>query len=434
MDLNIINNSLDETVDFLIELIKIDTQEANPLHECPFGKGPKIALDKTLNYCKDLGFRTKNIDNYIGYAEIGEGDELIGIPMHLDIVPPGEGWSVDPFGGEIIDGVIYGRGVIDNKGAVSMLIHVLKNISESYEKINKRVRLLFGTNEETGMNCIKHYIEVGEEIPKIGFTPDAMYPVVNGEKGRVHIKITRDISIDPKQPYLLLDGGIKENVVPSNCNARIIKENIIEFNEIGISSHGSSPEKGENAISKLLKKLYSQDAQFQFKDQIQLIEKYLGRDFHGNELGINKPDNIFKNTTLNLGILKVTDSQITCELDIRYGLNIELDEIVESINKVFHKPWNVDVLSHKNLHYVDSNDPTLKKLLESYEEVTGEKGYTIAMGGGTYASYFDNMIAFGPKFMEYKTGGHGVDERVPIEHIKKNMEIYTVAIIKLLDL
>ena len=72
--------------------------------------------------------------------------------------------------------------------------------------------------------------------------------------------------------------------------------------------------------------------------------------------------------------------------------------------------------------------------MKSYEEVTGEEGYTIAMGGGTYASYFDNMVAFGPKFMEYKTGGHGVDERVPIEHIKKNMKIYTVAILKLLDL
>ena len=417
-----VDNSLDITVEFLKELIKIDTQQGKPISQCPFGVGPKKALEKTLDYCASLGFNVKNIDNYIGYAEIGEGEKLIGIPMHLDIVPPGDGWSVEPFSGIVIDNIIYGRGAIDNKGAVSMLIHVLKNIEDTYPIINKRIRLIFGTNEETGMECIKYYLDKGEEIPSMGFTPDAIYPVVNGEKGRVHIKIEKDIKIDKSKPYIIARGGTKENVVPSNCTAKIINGIISEFTTKGVASHASNPEKGENAISKMLIKIVEDNIDFQYRDDIELLLKYLCSDYYGDALGINQYDDVFKNTTLNLGILEVNEEKIICELDIRYGKNINLNNILDRFKKVFCNDWNIKIISHKDLHYVDESNLVLKKLLEAYEEVTDEKGYTI------------DMVAFGPKFLTYKTGGHGADERVPIEHIRKNMEIYTLALIKLLEL
>lgn len=435
MDINkSIDNSLDRTVEFLKELIKIDTQQGEPISQCPFGIGPKKALEKTLDYCFSLGFSIKNIDNYIGYAEIGEGEELIGIPMHLDIVPAGNGWSVDPFSGTIIDNIIYGRGAIDNKGAVSMLIHVLKNIKDAYPIINKRIRLIFGTNEETGMECIKYYLDKGEEIPSMGFTPDAMYPVVNGEKGRVHIKVEKDIKIDKSKPYIKVSGGTKENVVPSHCTAKIINGVISEFTTKGVAAHASNPEKGENAISKMLIKIVQDSMNFQYKDDVELILKYICSDYYGDALGINQYDEVFKNTTLNLGILEINEEKVSCELDIRYGKNIDLNNILDRLKNTFCNDWEIKIVSHKDLHYVDESNLVLKKLLEAYEEVTDERGYTIAMGGGTYASWFKDMVAFGPKFLDYKTGGHGADERVPIEHIRKNMEIYTVALIKLLEL
>ncbi|ALP02273.1 M20 family metallopeptidase [Clostridioides difficile] len=429
-----VDNSLNRTIEFLKELIKIDSQQGEPISQCPFGIGPKKSLDKTLDYCASLGFSVKNIDNYIGYAEIGEGEELIGIPMHLDIVPPGEGWSVDPFSGAVIDNIIYGRGVIDNKGAVSMLIHVLKNIEDMYPTINKRIRLIFGTNEETGMKCIKYYLDKGEEIPSMGFTPDAMYPVVNGEKGRVHIRIEKEIKIDKSKPYILVRGGTKENVVPSHCTAKIINGIISELTTKGVAVHASNPEKGENAISKMVIKIVEDNMDFQHREDIELVSKYLCSDYYGDALGINQYDEVFKNTTLNLGILKVNEEKIVCELDIRYGKNIVLNNIIDRFKKVFCNGWKIEVIAHKDLHYVDESNLVLKKLLEAYEEVTDENGYTIAMGGGTYASWFKDMVAFGPKFLAYKTGGHGVDERVPINHIRKNMEIYTLALIKLLEL
>lgn len=336
MDINrSVDNSLNRTIEFLKELIKIDSQQGEPISQCPFGIGPKKSLDKTLDYCASLGFSVKNIDNYIGYAEIGEGEELIGIPMHLDIVPPGEGWSVDPFSGAVIDNIIYGRGVIDNKGAVSMLIHVLKNIEDMYPTINKRIRLIFGTNEETGMECIKYYLDKGEEIPSMGFTPDAMYPVVNGEKGRVHIRIEKEIKIDKSKPYIIVGGGTKENVVPSHCTAKIINGIISELTTKGVAVHASNPEKGENAISKMVIKIVEDNMDFQHREDIELVSKYLCSDYYGDALGINQYDEVFKNTTLNLGILKVNEEKIVCELDIRYGKNIALNNIIDRFKKVF---------------------------------------------------------------------------------------------------
>lgn len=453
-----VENSIDTTIDFLQKLIQIDTQQGEASIGCPFGDGPKKALEMTLNYCEELGFRVKNIDNYIGFAEIGEGEELIGIPMHLDVVSPGKGWTVEPFGGDIIGKNIYGRGAIDNKGSIAMLIHVLNNI-KYYFQLNKRVRLIFGTNEESGMKCIKYYLDKKQDIPTIGFTPDAMYPLVNGEKGRLHLKINKKLYVEKESCFIILNGGTSANIVPSECKARIynitteeekniikaLEEKNVEVNvEInkndiilttnGISSHGSTPEKGENAICKLLLYLIEDNIGIQNIDDIRRICKYLASDYNGKELGIYTEDSVFKKSTVNLGIIKISEDDITVELDIRYGLNTNKEQIVKKIKEKFNNDWIVEIIEYKKLHYVEENNEVIKKLLNAYKSITGENGYCLTMGGGTYASFFDNMVAFGPKFINYKTGGHGVDERIPIDHIKINMGIYTKALLNLLDI
>lgn len=449
--------SIDEVVTLLQKLIRIDSQQRAIEDGCPFGKGAKEALDITLDYCRKLGFRTKNIDNYAGWAEVGEGKELIGIPLHLDIVPEGNGWSVDPFGGEIIDGVIYGRGAVDNKGPAAMLIHVVNNIKEEFTDLEKRIRLIFGTNEESGMECIKYYLKSGEEVPTSGFTPDAKYPLVNGEKGRLHILIKKRINTDTKRCYVKLNGGTRANMVPSECSAKIynvkpeeiekvkglelenkklavdISGNGLVISAMGKAAHASSPENGENAISKMLAVLSALNMHIQNVKDIISIYNLVGKDYNGKALGIYAEDDIFKMSTVNLGTLYIDEKEIAVELDIRHGMNINSTGIITGIENKFGQEWEVSVLDIKDIHYVKEDAAVIKKLLKAYEEVTGEKGCCITMGGGTYASLFDNMVAFGPKFIGYRTGGHGIDERIPIAHIKTNMEIYTKAILNLLE-
>ncbi|MCG0276560.1 MAG: Sapep family Mn(2+)-dependent dipeptidase, partial [Thermosediminibacteraceae bacterium] len=164
------------------EIIKIRSVEDAPAPGKPFGEGVARALEYALDLSRSFGFRTKNLDNYIGWAEWGEGAEMVGILVHLDVVPEGSGWTYPPFGGEIHDGKIYGRGAVDNKGPAMAALYALKTLKDAGVKFKRRVRVIFGTNEESGMKCIKYYLEHDEE-PTMAFSPDAEYPIINGEKG-----------------------------------------------------------------------------------------------------------------------------------------------------------------------------------------------------------------------------------------------------------
>ena len=187
----IIENEFKNIIKDLSTLISIKTIENIGENGTPFGSENKKALEFIIEKAKEFGIKYKNLDDYLCWLEIGKGNEMIGIPVHLDVVPEGEGWETEPFKLEEKDGYFYGRGVVDNKGPAIMMLYILKFLKEN-EKLHKRVRVIFGTNEETGMKCIKYYLDKKEEVPIMGFTPDALYPVVIGEKGRLHIKIFKN--------------------------------------------------------------------------------------------------------------------------------------------------------------------------------------------------------------------------------------------------
>lgn len=166
----------------LSEAIKIRSVQEEAKPGMPFGEGPAKCLDYMLKVCEDMGFRTKNVDNYMGWAEIGEGDEMVAILGHLDVVPEGKGWDKDPYSGEIDDTNVYGRGAMDDKGPAIAALYGMKAIVDAGLPLKRRIRILFGTNEETGAADMDYYLEKGGEVPVCGFTPDAEYPLINGEK------------------------------------------------------------------------------------------------------------------------------------------------------------------------------------------------------------------------------------------------------------
>lgn len=190
--MNIISNKIDELKEDLlsdiIDIVKIPSVKGESENGFPFGEKVGEALNKALEISEKLGFKVRNLDNYIGYAEHGDSDDYVCVIGHVDVVHEGDGWKHQPYKGEETNGRIYGRGVLDNKGPIMSALYGLYAIKELNLKLDKSVRIIFGTNEESGFEDIPYYLEK-EKAPIMGFTPDCKYPVVYGERGRAIIKI-----------------------------------------------------------------------------------------------------------------------------------------------------------------------------------------------------------------------------------------------------
>lgn len=178
-----------EMIDTIIRMVQIDSVEGEAEPDAPFGRGVKTALDAALDLAGDMGFPTVNVDNYMGYASYGEGEDYVCAVGHLDVVPTGTGWKQPPFSGYLKDGVIYSRGVLDNKGPIFSCLYALYALKELGIVPDRQVRIIFGCDEETGFEDLKYYLSK-EKPPVMGFTPDCKYPVVYAERGRALVEIT----------------------------------------------------------------------------------------------------------------------------------------------------------------------------------------------------------------------------------------------------
>lgn len=179
----------EQMISDILEVVEINSVESAPEPGMPFGRGVNDCLLRALNIASKLGFQTKNLDGYAGYAQLGEGSDYIGVIGHLDVVEAGDGWIEPPFSGYNSGEKIYSRGILDNKGPIMSCLYALYACKECGIKFNKPIRIIFGTNEETGMKDIDYYL-ANENPPIMGWTPDCKYPVVYGERGRAKFKVS----------------------------------------------------------------------------------------------------------------------------------------------------------------------------------------------------------------------------------------------------
>lgn len=465
------NDSVDLIKNDLImttqELVQIKSVQDKPVEDGPFGEGVKSCLIRTLEICKEMGFNTKNIDGYAGYAEWGKGDELIGILVHLDVVPEGSGWTYPPFSGQIVEDKIYGRGTSDNKGPAVSVIYALKILKESMKDFNKRVRIIFGCNEESGWGGINYYIK-NEEIPDYGFTPDGLFPIINSEKGIMRINLLTEFDVDDKKNspirIVKLKGGVAPNMVPDYCECEIEfkpdfrdkfntiinqyiseKDISIKLDEVknkctikstGVAVASSIPEKGKNAISQLLGIIYkiNSDNQSSQEKFIKFIVDNIGKQVNGENMGIKMEDDVSGPLTLNIGIAEIDSKQGKIILDIRYPVKKSEEEIVELI-KIKIKNTNIKIEKGdcKAPLFIPKDHFLIKILSQVYEEVTGDKAELLSIGGGTYARALDNCVAFGGLFPGREILAHRKDEYIYIEDLIKMTKIYIPAIKALVE-
>ncbi|MGB5823482.1 MAG: dipeptidase PepV [Proteocatella sp.] len=417
--------------------------EATP--SAPFGEGPKEALINALSQAEKLGLKTKNIDNKVGYAEIGDGEEMVAILGHLDIVPLGEGWEHDPLAGEIHNGVMHGRGVSDDKGPTIGAIYALKAIKDLELNHNKRIRVIFGTDEESGSQCVAHYINSGEEMPVAGFTPDADFPIINAEKGTVALTLKKTLKNNVNYDLVKLTGGTAKNVVMPSVNIEIetaLNLNIagkaqtgnIVCEVFGKSAHASTPEKGENALLKLFNDLKDASLEGDLKDFMDFINKEINLETNGETLGINCSDEESGELTLNLGLVSYENQTISVTVDIRYPVTKSPDPIEKIIIEKASK-FGVEVCDVKKGKplFVPKESELISKLSRVYEAQTGNKAQLIGIGGGTYAKAFPNMVAFGPAFPGEDHVIHQPNERISVESLIKGIKISAAAILELAE-
>ncbi|MEI6100418.1 MAG: dipeptidase PepV [Eubacteriales bacterium] len=438
-------------------LMAIESVKDEPQVNMPYGKGVFDALLYMLNLSEKLDFDSVNLFSHLGYVEYGEGDEQFAILTHLDVVPAGENWTVKPFACTVKDGRIYGRGAVDNKGPAVAALFALYAIKENCKSLNKKVRLIFGCDEESGWSDMKFYREMEPAEPIYAISPDADFPIINAEKGLLHLAIRKPMGeIQPGGIALVsIKSGTRVNVVPNfaECVLRGQPDSIVKavslynsaskypfkaekkgddtiLSSYGLAAHGSKPQNGYNALAYLISFLNTLPLhKSSMTDLVYAVGSHINTDCFGERLQIACEDFSGK-LTLNLGAMKMENGMLSALVDIRYPVHADRAFILDKITKAF-SGCTIDEMHTMPPHYVNEDSEFIQKLKESYEEIMQEKAECISIGGATYARVFKNSVAFGPTFPGEEGTEHQPDESISIESLIRSGDIIANAILRL---
>ena len=440
----------------LAEMIKIPSKlEGYDNPEYPFGKNIDNALNAFLKIGEKLGFKTKNIDKHCRYIEFGEGEEMVGIVGHLDVVPEGEGWTYPPYELTIKDGNVYGRGTIDDKGPMMAALYAMKAVMEKAE-VHKRVRLIIGLNEENDWRGIEYYKE-HEELPTVGFSPDADFPCIYSEKALLTVYTEEDYT---ENPIIKIKGidckNNRINVVPKYCAVKLevtekISEELkkmlitkieddISFTRIqnefyietrGIQAHAAHPDLGVNAVSKMVLLLNEIFNKFEVENKtIKLLANKIGNEFDGKSLGIKHVNEELGDLTLNLASLELKDGKIISGMNLRIPGDVTIEEIKEKITSELAE-INPKYEGEKEALYIPKDNELVQKLCKIYNDYTGQNKEPLAIGGATFARAFKNCVSFGAMNPDKPDMCHQVDEYIELQNLIDSCNIYAIAIYEL---
>lgn len=416
----------EEMIADLRELVAIPSVQGDAEEGLPFGKFPAQALEAMLNKCKAAGFTVENVEYYAGSADVNSLPTELAILSHLDVVPVGEGWTSPPFTLTADGDKLVGRGAIDDKGPAVAALYAAKAVKGLGIPLKKGVRLIFGTNEENGSADLAYYRKK-RKLPPMVFTPDGEYPVINGEKGmlRVYFSTSAPESVE-------ISAGTVINAVPSSCKFSFVKPQTdvpkLIFGTVdGISAHASTPEKGENAITKMLAM-----SEIDIPQLRALSALFPHGETDGASCGLGFSDDISGKMTCVLSMLNTKNGRLHCGIDIRFPLDRKKDEISDIIcGKLREAGFDIDSCEGVEPHLTDENSDFVQSLLRVYERVTGDKGRCIAIGGGTYVHEIEGGVAFGAEFPNEDGRMHSPDEFITVENLLKNAEIMAEAIVEI---
>ena len=446
----IIESMHDETIDTLQKWIRVPSVKGEAAPGAPFGKEVRSMLDMALADCEQMGFKTQNFDGYIAHADLGEGsdEDALAILAHLDVVPEGDGWKYPPYGAVIENGRMYGRGTSDDKGPAVAALYAMKAVKDAGIPLRHKVRLILGCDEESGWEDIAHYNKVAT-MPRMGFSPDASYPIINIEKGICRLELHGVLSNEGLQ-VIAFNNGERPNVIPGRASALVagdaatvaqaeaaakkldipaevqLTDKGVSITVTGISGHAAYPETARNANGEMLLLLRELGVQ----GDLRLLADKIGLDYKGEGLEISVSDGISGYLTCNLGIIRAGEGGVYATLDIRYPVMTNPDMIIKNVSASL-PGMRVDAMEVKEPHHVPAGSELVQNLLDAYHEVTGYERKCLYTGGGTYARSLQEGVAFGASFPQDEDLAHQANEYADIEGLYKNIKIFALAIVKL---
>ena len=439
----------DEMLDKLGRLVQYNSVRTESVEGKPFGEGPAAALKEGLEIAEEMGFKTVNMDNYCGYAEMGEGEEIIGIAAHLDIVPAGEGWNTDPFTMTRKGDYVFGRGVTDDKGAAIASLYAMKLVRESGIPLTKRVRLLMGCAEETGSECMQYYTAHGEPIT-CGFTPDGYFPGIYGEKGSMPM-----LARSKKTKILNMNGGFVTNAVCSHCVTEVSasdvdgealraalaktdlasftvteKNGVLTIDAVGVAAHASTPLLGVNAAGCTMAALAEAGMQDDF---VEFYNAHIGTKCDGAGCGLKLEDD-YGDLTMNNGIVSTENGVISCTLDLRTPVTFSEEQLrAACAGKLEDDKGVIEIEGVGKPLFYPRDSKLVEDLYQAYVQVTGDtETQPMVIGGGTYAKAIPGIIAFGNEFLGRDNHIHDANESLYLPELQQQVAIYVQAISNML--
>ena len=433
----------------ITRLVRVPSVEGKAEPGAPFGPGPRKALDMAETIARELGLETVDLDHKAGYAAVPGGrEEYLATICHVDVVPVGEGWTSDPWTVQVKGDYLIGRGVMDDKGPAVLTLYLLKFLKEHGGALRYPVRAILGANEETGMQDVEHYLAV-EKAPLFAFSPDADFPLINGEKGIVHGRIR---STAKMKKIVEIKGGMAYNAVPSKAEAWVQTKHAepaedIEVEEArpgvwhitahGIGGHASMPQGTKSAIGVLEHYLLDHEMVSEEEAAFLRFAVKIPDAPDGSLVGCAADDGLFTPLTLVSGRIYSEDDRMVQTLDFRFPTNTSAEKLKAALEEAAGALAEIEMDHAAKPFFKHPTSKELKACMEAYREVTGEKrAQPFTIGGGTYARHFPNAVGFGPEHPERKYPDfvgkiHGADEGASFPDLLEALKVYIVALLKL---
>ena len=407
----------------------------------PFGQAIQDVLEKTLELARELGFQTYvDPEGHYGYAEIGQGEELLAVLCHLDVVPAGDlkDWQTPPFEATVVGDYLVGRGVQDDKGPSLAALYAVKSLLDEGVQFTKRIRFIFGTDEETLWRCMNRYNQI-EEQADLGFAPDSSFPLTYAEKGLVQVKLR-----GPGWDDLPLQAGQALNVVPDKATYAghrieellpVLEQSGVQYSQtdhsvtvMGVSKHSKDAAEGVNAIVGLAESL----SLIQPHPALLFIADAVGEDATGAALFGEIKDEPSGDLSFNLATLVIDQEKSEIGIDIRIPVLADKEALVACLQEIAASyQLEYEEFDYLAPLYVPLDSPLVSSLMAVYQEETGDRTPAMSSGGATFARTMGNCVAFGALFPGAEQTEHQANERAKIEDLYAAMEIYREAIQRL---